>query len=53
MAKKDEGARIVRRIRKAERRLARGIDERQERDGIVSERVLLARLLRRQEAMKS
>ena len=53
MARKDEARRLAARIAKAERRIARGIDDRQEKDGVVSERVLLARLKRRQEEMKS
>ena len=48
----EEGARrkaLARRIAKAERRLARGIDKRAEGRGTVSERELLKRLRRKQE----
>jgi hypothetical protein len=41
---RNEAARIARRIEKAKRRLARGIDQRQERAGTVSERAVAARL---------
>jgi len=46
---KDEAARIERRIRKADRRLARGHDERLEKSGRVSEHAIRARLLRQLE----
>lgn len=53
MPKPDEARRVAARIAKAERRLARGTDVRQERDGKVSERVLLERLRQRQEELRS
>lgn len=46
---KDEGARIARRIAKARRRIARGVDLRPEKGGKVSEVAILRRLSRLQE----
>lgn len=45
----DEARRIAARMKKAQRRLASGIDRRMERGGEVSERAILERLQRRLE----
>jgi hypothetical protein len=46
MTAKNEAARVLRRIAKAERRIARGVDSRQECRGSVSESEIAARLRR-------
>jgi hypothetical protein len=49
---RDEVERIKRRIAKADRRLARGVDERQEARGVVRESEIRDRLLKKLEELE-